>query len=190
MAIIRELALDGPRMGCADIVPGEMHRLRRLSVVTPHLMPGDLHGMPNVVRMELTLGQSWPQPGSLEGPRGLRELGIRLTGPRRDWRVEPGTFRPMSMLRKLEINGRTNVRVHLTNRSLRGLKELRELQVDSLESAEPEALRMMPKLERLRLRAAFRLPAERDTAPELPPTVIRDAEKLESHELRNFREER
>ena len=188
VAIIRELARHGPQMGCASIVTGEMHRLRSLSLVTPHLTPGDLHGMPNATSMDITLEQSWPAPGSLDGPRELEELRIRLTGPRRDWHVEPGAFRLMSNLVRLEINGRTTVRIHLENGSLAGLDNLRELRVDSLEHVEPEALRALPQLRRLELRASFRQPSQRNTEPMLPAELVQDAARLEHAELSNFRE--
>ena len=124
-AIIQALAVQGSGLGCAGVVTGEMHRLRSLSVTTPHLAPGDLHGMPNVTMMEITVEQSWPVPGSLDGLLELEDLSIRLTGPSRDWRVEPGVFREMDQLVKLEVNGRTTVRVHLENGSLEEWKTWR-----------------------------------------------------------------
>ena len=188
-AIIQALAVQGSGLGCAGVVTGEMHRLRSLSVTTPHLAPGDLHGMPNVTMMEITVEQSWPVPGSLDGLLELEDLSIRLTGPSRDWRVEPGVFREMDQLVKLEVNGRTTVRVHLENGSLEGMENLEELRIDSLESAEPEALRALPRLQKIQLRAGFRQTAERDEAPELPAEIVLEASRLEHSELRNFREE-
>ena len=69
------------------------------------------------------------------------------------------------------------------------MENLEELRIDSLESAEPEALRALPRLQKIQLRAGFRQTAERDEAPELPAEIVLEASRLEHSELRNFWEE-
>ena len=65
---------------------------------------------------------------------------------------------------------------------------LQELRVDDVESIKPAALGGLQELRKAHLRSTYRMPAQRDTAPVLPPEMFEGLEKLEKTETRRFRE--
>ena len=189
-AIIRALAQEGPGLSCREIDFQEMYRLREIRLEAPYLLPGDLHGLANLKKLDAAILESWPAAGSLEGMPQMEELRLEMAGQPRDWHVERGTFRRLERLEKLEIRGNRNlrprVRVHLGTRSLDGLEQLRELRVDGVESIEPAALARLKELRRVDLRASWRTKSEEPTAPELPPEIFDGLDALEKTRARGF----
>ena len=83
VSIIREIAVEGPRMSCGSIDSSEIYRLRRLSVQSDYLRVGDFLHLVNLWELEVTVGRSALPAGVFAGMPRLRELTltvVRLEG--------------------------------------------------------------------------------------------------------------
>ena len=191
VSIIREMAVEGPRMSCGSIDPPELYRLRRLPVQSDYLRRGDFLHLVNLQELEVTVGRSALPAGVFAGMPRLRELTLtvgRLEGDNAGGRPDvltPGVF---DGLERLELNGRRrNTGFRLDSRNLRGLEGLRDLDVDSVAHVTPGALLGMRGLRRVRLTGIYLPPAQRDEAPPLPPELFDSLLSLEDVRVRRFR---
>ena len=194
MALIRALALDGPRMSCGDIDDAELYRLRRLRVDADYLLPGDFQGLASLRRLEVTVGRRPLPPGVFRGMPSLHrmELTVVARPGDRGWRyrgmLSPGAFEGLDLLEQMELNGRRGgAGFRLDRPNLRGLEGLVSLDVDSVSRATPDALSALPSLRRLRLTAVHVQPALRDSeSPRLPPEFLESAARLENFRAQHF----
>ena len=166
VALIRAIAVDGPRMSCGSINPWELYRLRRLQVEVDYLLPGDFLDLLGLRELEVRVEDRFPLvTGVFQGMPSLRRMEVtfvRSRGelPDRTVLLEPGVFDDLGALERLEINGRrSQTGLHLNGRNLRGLEGLWELDVDSVSSITPGALSDLQGLRRLRLTAAYTPPS-------------------------------
>ena len=67
VSIIREIAVEGPRMSCGSIVPPELYRLRRLPVQSDYLRRGDFLHLVNLQELEVTVERSALPAGVFAG---------------------------------------------------------------------------------------------------------------------------
>ena len=194
VSIIREIAVEGPRMSCGSIAPPELYRLRRLPVQSDYLRRGDFLHLVNLRELEVTVGRSALPAGVFAGMPGLRELTltvVRLEGDDVGGRPDvltPGVF---DGLERLELNGRrSNTGFQMDSGNLRGLDGLRDLDVDSVAHVTPGALRGMRGLRRVRLTGIYLPPTRRDEAPALPPELFASLPGLDDVGVKRFRRER
>ena len=196
VSIIREIAVEGPRMSCGSIAPPELYRLRRLPVQSDYLRRGDFLHLVNLRELEVTVGRSALPAGVFAGMPRLRELTltvVRLEGDDVVGRLDvltPGVFDGLDSLERLELNGRrSNTGFRLDSRNLRGLEGLRDLDVDSVAHVTPGALRGMRGLRRVRLTGIYLPPTRRDEAPALPPELFASLPGLDDVGVKHFRRE-
>ena len=194
VSIIREIAVEGPRMSCGSIALPELYRLRRLPVQSDYLRRGDFLHLVNLRELEVTVGRSALPAGVFAGMPGLRELTltvVRLEGDDVGGRPDvltPGVFDGLDSLERLELNGRrSNTGFQMDSGNLRGLDGLRDLDVDSVAHVTPGALRGMRGLRRVRLTGIYLPPTQRDEAPPLPPELFDSLLSLEDVRVRHFR---
>ena len=194
VAIIRELAVEGPRMSCGAIDASELYRLRTLRVDADYLLPGDFLDLVNLRELDAVVAGRFPlAPGVFAGMPSLRRLD--LTVERRDGApgsvpglLAPGVFGELEGLEHLGLRGRrARVGFHLDRRSLRGLDGLVELRVDSVAVIFHNALSDMSELRRVRLNAVYTPPHLRDQRPVLPPGLFAPLPGLEHIHVRHFR---
>ena len=194
VAIVRELAVEGPRMSCGAIDAPELYRLRTLRVDADYLLPGDFLDLVNLRDLDVVVAGRFPlSPGVFAGMPSLRRLD--LTVERRDGAsggvpglLAPGVFGELEGLERLGLRGRrARVGFHLDRRALRGLDGLVELRVDSVAFISGNALSDMPDLRRVRLNAAYTPPHLRDERPALPPGLFAPLPGLEHVHVRHFR---
>ena len=195
VALIRAIAVEGPRMSCGSINPWELYRLRRLQVDADYLLPGDFLDLLGLRELEVMVGNQSPLvTGVFQGMPSLRRMEVtfvRSRGefPDRTALLEPGVFDDLGALERLEINGRrSQTGLHLNGRNLRGLEGLWELDVDSVSSITPGALSDLQGLRRLRLTASYTPPSRRqEETPELPPELLEPLPALSDIRFRHFR---
>ena len=192
VALLRALAVDGPRMSCGAVEPPELYRLRSLSVDVEYLAPGDFRHLHSLLELRLGVVAATPLPaGVFDGLASLRRL--TLTAERRgapDPRVlSPGVFVGLDSLEALELNGRRgSVAFRLDGPNLRGLEGLAELDVDSVAVVTPGAFLGMDGLRRLRLQARYVEPSRRDEeSPVFPREALEALPGLERVTVRHFR---
>ena len=194
MAIIRELAVEGPHMSCGAIDASELYRLRTLRVDADYLLPGDFLDLVNLRDLDVVVAGRFPlAPGVFAGMPLLRRLD--LTVERRPAApgdfpglLAPGVFGGLEGLERLGLRGRrARVGFHLDRRALSGLEGLVELRVDSLAFISHNALSDMSDLRRVRLNAAYTPPHRRDERPALPPGLFAPLPGLEHIHVRHFR---
>ena len=195
VALIRAIAVEGPRMPCGSINSWELYRLRRLQVDADYLLPGDFRDLLGLRELDVTVGNRFPLvTGVFQGMPSLRRMEVTFVRSRGDFTdrtalLEPGVFDDLGALERLEINGRhSQTGLRLDGRNLRGLEGLWELDVDSVSSITPGALSDLQGLRRLRLTAAYTPPSGRpEETPVLPPGLLEPLPALSDVRFRHFR---
>ena len=197
VSIIREIAVEGPRMSCGSIDSSEIYRLRRLSVQSNYLRVGDFLHLVNLWELEVTVGRSALPAGVLAGMPRLRELTLTVVRLEEDDAVgrldvlTSGVFDGLDSLERLEIDGRrSNTGFRLDPLNLMGLERLQDLDVDSVAEVTPGALMGMRDLRRVRLTGIHLPPARRGEAPLLPPELFASLPGLDDIGVKHFRRER
>ena len=194
VSIIREIAVEGPRMSCGSIDSSEIYRLRRLSVQSNYLRVGDFLHLVNLWELDVTVGRSALPAGVFAGMPRLRELTltvVRLEGDDAVGRLDVLTSGVFDGLERLELNGRrNNTGFRLDSLNLMGLERLQDLDVDSVAEVTPGALTGMRDLRRVRLTGIYLPPARRGEAPLLPPALFASLPGLDDIGVKHFRRER
>ena len=193
MALLRALAVDGPRMSCGSVDGWELYRLRELVVDAERLSPGDFRHLVNLRRLEVRVAREPLPRGVFAGMPGLRELVLTVVRSRDDGAagrpdvLAPGVFEGLESLGRLELNGRRSLTgFRLDGGTLAGLDGLRDLDVDSVARVTPGSLHGMPGLRRVRLTGVYLPPPRREDAPVVPAGLFGEVPGLEDIRVTHF----
>ena len=193
VALLRALAVEGPRMPCGSVDGWELRRLRELDVDAERLAAGDFRHLSGLWRLDVRVAREPLPRGVFAGMPGLRDLRLTVVRARGDGAagrpdvLVPGVFEGLGSLERLELNGRRSLTgFRLDGGTLSGLSGLRELDVDSVAWVAPGSLVEMPGLRRVRLVGVYLPPQERGGAPVLPPGLFGEVPGLEDVGVKHF----
>ena len=125
-------------MSCQIINPGELYRIRSLTITGTSLLATDLQDLPNLRHLEISINGKI-EKGSFAHLTSLRSLDINYL-PGRPPHLIPGTFAGLNSLQALNITVAPRAQFTLDRQTLTGLPRLKDLSVGSIAAVSTNAL--------------------------------------------------